>query len=209
MEPYVDPEKIAAQISCRPRVRQEVEQSVSYSERSKSAMQGLPNALSREPYVDPSKLQAEISCRNSRPKPTPPRPGSSRGQRGSAETGTVIEVGQVAKIYTDVDVNQTQARKKRQQSHKSSNGISPRRKLTGKAANQGGQHHRQPNSGHIAGETDGLYDDDDDEEKPSSPYALYAWQEGDDCEEKMQRRRDELLMIDDIETREVCAHASS
>lgn len=52
MEPYVDPDKLAAQISCRPMVRQEAPPvTVPYSERSKSVMQGLPNALSREPYV--------------------------------------------------------------------------------------------------------------------------------------------------------------
>jgi hypothetical protein len=214
MEPYVDPEKIAAQISCRPLVRQEATQSVPYSERSKSAMQGLPNALSREPYVDPSKLQAEISCRSSKPKATPPRPGSSRGTRGSMETGTVIEVGQVAKIYTDVDMNQPTRKKRLQTGQKSSNGTregpSPR-KLVGKALNleEQFQKHYQPNDAN--GLNDGptaegggdMYDDADDEK--TSPYALYAWQDGEDCEAKMQRRRDELLMFDDIETREVRA----
>lgn len=159
-------------------------------------------------YVDPSKLQAEISCRNSKPKATPPRPSYPKGSRAS-ETGTVIEVGQVAKIYTDVDVTQPSKKKKSQTTQRSNSGraASPR-KLGGKAGNleEQFQKHFKPDDGvheddHPAEsrESVDVYDDEDND----SPYALYEWQDGDDCEVKMQRRRDELLLIDDIETREV------
>jgi len=73
-EPYIDPAKLAAQISCREIIREKKIVSKPHSERNKPVMEALPSALSKEPYVDPEKMAAEISCRSVVKPNSPARP---------------------------------------------------------------------------------------------------------------------------------------
>jgi len=222
-EPYVDPDKMAARISCRPTIRKDAPPvAVPYIVRSKSAMQGLPTALSREPYVDPTKLQAAISCRNTSTrggKLSPPRKHSqanfisslneAAAARAAGSKGRglkpAVEIGGVAKIYCDVDESKLHQLKKKDskigRAHfrvgkisSSTEDLDVNRDTT-LSTNQA-ESQVTPNKGMAIKSFTA----------PASRVAAdptsYPWHEGTEEEqtEKMERRRNELLQVDDLES---------